>query len=316
MRRSQRNNADSFTHISAVSLYSIFFALRSLPFFLYQFFNLPPQRPTYTQLTFSLPLSLFSVSCAQCYKRILQIDPTNIQGLHNLCVVYVERGKLTQALDCLQQAHKLAPEEDYILRHLKIVQQRIANLRQAASRSASKSKKLPFESTDFDGSRETSGDDGSPADTPKSTTNGNDAHHGPHSIDASDDKRKTSESDVSRYKKYVNDDKHQTDNGQPKRTENQNLPDDSTISKKRNSINDNAADVGDDYDGDLGRDGAEMPSSGDSDRAAASTTAQTPMHTNFQRHHQQQQSTANEDGPVDALPSFVHDLDDPSSGTS
>lgn len=67
----------------------------------------------------------------QCYKRILQIDPLNIQGLHNLCVVYVERGKLTQALDCLQHAHKLAPQEDYILKHLKIVQQRLANLKQA-----------------------------------------------------------------------------------------------------------------------------------------------------------------------------------------
>ncbi|XP_031622096.1 protein O-mannosyl-transferase Tmtc3 [Contarinia nasturtii] len=66
-----------------------------------------------------------------CYKRILQIDPLNIQGLHNLCVVYVERGKLTQALDCLQHAHKLAPQEDYILKHLKIVQQRLANLKQA-----------------------------------------------------------------------------------------------------------------------------------------------------------------------------------------
>lgn len=51
--------------------------------------------------------------------------------MHNLCVVYVERGKLTQALDCLQHAHKLAPQEDYILKHLKIVQQRLANLKQA-----------------------------------------------------------------------------------------------------------------------------------------------------------------------------------------
>lgn len=66
----------------------------------------------------------------QCYKRILQLDPINIQGLHNLCVVYVERGKLAKALACLHHAHQLAPTEDYILRHLQIVQNRIQKLRQ------------------------------------------------------------------------------------------------------------------------------------------------------------------------------------------
>lgn len=57
----------------------------------------------------------------------------NIQGLHNLCVVYVERGKLRQALECLHRAHKLAPEESYILKHLNIVKQRILDLSQAAT---------------------------------------------------------------------------------------------------------------------------------------------------------------------------------------
>ncbi|XP_052873324.1 protein O-mannosyl-transferase Tmtc3 [Anopheles cruzii] len=66
-----------------------------------------------------------------CYKRILQLDPINIQGLHNLCVVYVERGKLVQAQACLAHAHQLAPGEDYIGRHLQIVQTRIARLRQS-----------------------------------------------------------------------------------------------------------------------------------------------------------------------------------------
>lgn len=68
----------------------------------------------------------------QCYKRILQLDPINIQGLHNLCVVYVERGKLAKAQECLQHAHQLAPTEDYILRHLQIVQTRISKLKQTA----------------------------------------------------------------------------------------------------------------------------------------------------------------------------------------
>lgn len=64
----------------------------------------------------------------QCYRRILELDPGNIQGLHNLCVVHVERGKLLDAQSCLQEAHRLAPEEDYVLRHLQIVQNRITKL--------------------------------------------------------------------------------------------------------------------------------------------------------------------------------------------
>lgn len=43
-------------------------------------------------------------------------------------MVHVERGKLLEAQTCLQQAHKLAPEEDYVLRHLQIVQNRISKL--------------------------------------------------------------------------------------------------------------------------------------------------------------------------------------------
>ncbi|XP_018332006.1 transmembrane and TPR repeat-containing protein CG4050 [Agrilus planipennis] len=63
-----------------------------------------------------------------CYKRILELDPENIQGLHNLCVVYVERGKLMEAQTCLENAHELAPEEDYIVRHLQIVKNRVSKL--------------------------------------------------------------------------------------------------------------------------------------------------------------------------------------------
>lgn len=65
----------------------------------------------------------------QCYRKILELDPGNIQGLHNLCVVHVERGKLLQAQACLEKAHELAPGEDYVLRHLQIVQNRIAKLK-------------------------------------------------------------------------------------------------------------------------------------------------------------------------------------------
>lgn len=82
----------------------------------------------------------------QCYKRILQLDPVNIQGLHNLCVVYVERGKLAQAQACLSHAHQLAPTEDYILKHLQIVQTRIARLKSSAGME--KEKEIAF--ADFD----------------------------------------------------------------------------------------------------------------------------------------------------------------------
>ncbi|XP_045479364.1 protein O-mannosyl-transferase Tmtc3-like [Harmonia axyridis] len=64
-----------------------------------------------------------------CYRRILEIDPENIQGLHNLCVVHVERGKLLEAVACLQKAHELAPEEEYVLRHLQIVQNKVIKLK-------------------------------------------------------------------------------------------------------------------------------------------------------------------------------------------
>ncbi|XP_044255134.1 protein O-mannosyl-transferase Tmtc3-like [Tribolium madens] len=64
-----------------------------------------------------------------CYRRILELDPENIQGLHNLCVVHVERGKLLEAQECLERAHQLAPGEDYVLKHLQIVKNRIAKMK-------------------------------------------------------------------------------------------------------------------------------------------------------------------------------------------
>ena len=63
-------------------------------------------------------------SSRQCYERILRLDPDNVQGLHNLCVVYVERGQLDRAEACLLRVSHLAPHEEYIQRHLKIVRAR------------------------------------------------------------------------------------------------------------------------------------------------------------------------------------------------
>ncbi|KAK4291228.1 hypothetical protein Pmani_035932 [Petrolisthes manimaculis] len=72
----------------------------------------------------------------KCYERILAVDPGNVQGLHNLCVVYVERGELTAAETCLSRAHVMAPHEDYILRHLKIVRTRLAKYAQMQQQQA------------------------------------------------------------------------------------------------------------------------------------------------------------------------------------
>lgn len=77
---------------------------------------------------------------AQCYKKILELEPENVQGLHNLCVVYVERGNLIEAENCLKRVHILAPDEDYIIRHLQIVQTRIGKSKvQTNSSNVSKS---------------------------------------------------------------------------------------------------------------------------------------------------------------------------------
>ncbi|XP_066909722.1 protein O-mannosyl-transferase Tmtc3 [Halyomorpha halys] len=72
-----------------------------------------------------------------CYRRILELEPENIQGVHNLCVVYVERGLLESAEECLKKAHKLAPKEDYVLRHLTIVRNRIALTKKNGVQSSS-----------------------------------------------------------------------------------------------------------------------------------------------------------------------------------
>lgn len=60
----------------------------------------------------------------QCYQSILRLQPDHAQALHNLCVVYVERGELARAETCLRRAAALAPDEAYIRRHLGIVEQR------------------------------------------------------------------------------------------------------------------------------------------------------------------------------------------------
>jgi protein O-mannosyl-transferase len=66
----------------------------------------------------------------------------NIQGLHNLCVVYVERGFLSKAYACLHEAHALAPQEDYIIKHLQIIETRMTKIK--AQPGQSREKELAF----------------------------------------------------------------------------------------------------------------------------------------------------------------------------
>ncbi|XP_029009902.1 protein O-mannosyl-transferase TMTC3 [Betta splendens] len=61
-----------------------------------------------------------------CFERILSMDPTNVQGKHNLCVVYFEERDLPQAERCLVETLALAPNEEYVRRHLSIVRSKMA----------------------------------------------------------------------------------------------------------------------------------------------------------------------------------------------
>jgi len=64
-----------------------------------------------------------------CYFRILESEPGHVQARHNLCVVWVEKGQLEAAQTCLEEVLALAPQEDYIRKHLGIVRSKLAKAR-------------------------------------------------------------------------------------------------------------------------------------------------------------------------------------------
>ncbi|KAJ7329891.1 hypothetical protein JRQ81_016065 [Phrynocephalus forsythii] len=64
----------------------------------------------------------------ECFEKILKMDPNNVQGKHNLCVVYFEERDFLKAEKCLVETLALAPHEEYIQRHLSIVRSKIASL--------------------------------------------------------------------------------------------------------------------------------------------------------------------------------------------
>lgn len=61
-----------------------------------------------------------------CFQRILRTDPNNVQAKHNLCVVYFEERDLLRAERCLEETLAMAPNEEYIRRHLSIVRGKMA----------------------------------------------------------------------------------------------------------------------------------------------------------------------------------------------
>lgn len=81
------------------------------------------------------------VGAKMCFEKILELDPNNVQGKHNLCVVYFEERDLVKAEKCLVETLALAPHEEYIQRHLNIVRSKIASL------SATEQSSLPADGT-------------------------------------------------------------------------------------------------------------------------------------------------------------------------
>ncbi|XP_036615961.1 protein O-mannosyl-transferase TMTC3 [Trichosurus vulpecula] len=67
------------------------------------------------------------VGAKECFEKIVEMDPNNVQGKHNLCVVYFEEGDLFKAEKCLLETLDLAPHEEYIHRHLNIVRVKISS---------------------------------------------------------------------------------------------------------------------------------------------------------------------------------------------
>uniref|UniRef100_A0A671PN19 Protein O-mannosyl-transferase TMTC3 n=1 Tax=Sinocyclocheilus anshuiensis TaxID=1608454 RepID=A0A671PN19_9TELE len=61
-----------------------------------------------------------------CFERILNMDPSNVQAKHNLCVVYFEERELQRAEHCLVETLAMAPQEEYIQQHLAIVRNKMA----------------------------------------------------------------------------------------------------------------------------------------------------------------------------------------------
>lgn len=196
-----------------------------------------------------------------------------------MCVVYVERGKLRQALECLQRAHKLAPGESYILKHLNIVKQRIIDLSQAAAMQKQKNEPL----------------NGNIGDT---ETEGYDVNDPETRYDEYETNATTTDNKKSNEKHVEDTNNSRVDGRTLSTTKNQKHPGDSTISEATNSINPKG----------IRRHGDPPKKMNEIDAVDAET--ESKGHTN------RRQETHKISHERTSTTQFGHDLDEPSSGTS
>ncbi len=66
------------------------------------------------------------------------MEPNHIQARHNLCVVLVEEKRWKDAETCLSDVLQLAPQEDYIKKHLQIVRTQLTKIEQQEQTTGSK----------------------------------------------------------------------------------------------------------------------------------------------------------------------------------
>ena len=70
------------------------------------------------------------------------------QARHNLCVVAVERGRLEEAEECLLGVREMAPQLEYVERHLEIVRNRIRLARETTTAAAAGAASASGDGTD------------------------------------------------------------------------------------------------------------------------------------------------------------------------
>jgi len=100
--------------------------------------DLVAKRPDHARATLLLADALASKGrpseAERLYRRASRLDPKSTRARHNLCVVMLDGGRLSDARDCLLDALRSAgPEDHYVRRHLDVVEARLAAVAAAAA---------------------------------------------------------------------------------------------------------------------------------------------------------------------------------------
>ncbi|XP_071503726.1 protein O-mannosyl-transferase TMTC3-like [Diadema antillarum] len=72
------------------------------------------------------------LSSEEMFRRIVELEPSNVQARHNLCVVLVRRGELERAEECLVSVLQFAPNADFAKSNLEILRQKLQAKRAGA----------------------------------------------------------------------------------------------------------------------------------------------------------------------------------------